>query len=506
MASPLTVITGTAGASTSKTFGPSVKDGGEDVFAALLGATETREPEPQPEAPQASARPRPANDEVEMSTGFEPEEERDLAEADAVAVPVDAPVTLVPAETAKPKLTQLVEGLAALKDKLAAGEPLDPAAIEELDALLSDLAQALGIDLGDMPTADELAALAKGSASNDGSLAAKLVNAFGPLVGEIDAPADASEAFAAQIKSVGDKLAALLSALNNGEADPDLLAEMQKNISGDASLQAALDAAAKPAIAADAAPVLAKPELKLTEAAITGKTEAVPATELELEPATDSKPAEDAPKAEAAKPVDKDARPDADQDKGKNADKPAAGIAATTTDQQPETAATTQPLPAARAEVVAAPRVVQAGYQTSQQQLNLPQIAFELARQVNDGNTRFQIRLDPAELGRIDVRLDIDAAGQVNARLTVEKAETLDLMQRDQRALERALQQAGLDGSKTNLEFSLKQNPFGGNGQNQQGNERNPLFGDFAEAEEVPLPTVNLYRGSLSASGVNIIA
>ncbi|NGP18470.1 flagellar hook-length control protein FliK [Devosia aurantiaca] len=85
-----------------------------------------------------------------------------------------------------------------------------------------------------------------------------------------------------------------------------------------------------------------------------------------------------------------------------------------------------------------------------------------MARQVEGGNTRFQIRLDPPELGRIDVRLEIDNAGSVSARLTVEKAETLDLMQRDQRGLERALQQAGVDAGKTNLEFSLKQNPFAG--------------------------------------------
>jgi flagellar hook-length control protein FliK len=148
-----------------------------------------------------------------------------------------------------------------------------------------------------------------------------------------------------------------------------------------------------------------------------------------------------------------------------------------------------------------------AGYQTSQQQLNLPQIAFELVRQVNDGNSRFQMRLDPPELGKIDVRVDIDRTGQVTARLTVEKAETLDLMQRDQRGLEKALQQAGLDGSKTNLEFSLKQNPFSGQqGQDQGG--RQPAFGGdtVAEAEEAPAPQINLYRASLSASGVNIIA
>ncbi|RYE58709.1 MAG: flagellar hook-length control protein FliK, partial [Hyphomicrobiales bacterium] len=151
------------------------------------------------------------------------------------------------------------------------------------------------------------------------------------------------------------------------------------------------------------------------------------------------------------------------------------------------------------------PRVVQTGCQTSQQQLNLPQIAFELSRQVGDGNTRFQIRLDPAELGRIDVKLDIDKNGQVHARLTVEKAETLDLMQR---ALEKALQQAGLDQSKTNLEFSLKQNPFAGD-QNQRGGDERSGSGnsqDSQEETEVSAPAITLYRGALQASGLNILA
>ena len=81
-------------------------------------------------------------------------------------------------------------------------------------------------------------------------------------------------------------------------------------------------------------------------------------------------------------------------------------------------------------------------------------------------------------------------------------------MQRDQRALERALQQAGLDGNKTNLEFSLRQTPFGGGQQGRDGDERLPLFAEEAsgEAEDSAPPLVNLYRGNLSASGVNIIA
>ena len=51
----------------------------------------------------------------------------------------------------------------------------------------------------------------------------------------------------------------------------------------------------------------------------------------------------------------------------------------------------------------------------------------------------------------------------------VERPETLDLMMRDQRALQQALQQAGLDASKTSLEFSLRQNPFGTGADTGQG-------------------------------------
>jgi flagellar hook-length control protein FliK len=201
-----------------------------------------------------------------------------------------------------------------------------------------------------------------------------------------------------------------------------------------------------------------------------------------------------------------DNKPEAKLDNGKPAEAKAA-IGATA-DIKPELQNVPQPqTQSARVDAVAAPRVVQTGYQTSQQQLNLPQIAFELARQTTEGSTRFQIRLDPAELGRIDVQLDIDPSGQVNARLVVERSETLDLMQRDQRGLEKALHQAGLDGAKTNLEFSLKQN--NGGDTHQQG--RNGFFGnsqagkDAGEVVELP-PTINLYRASLSASGVNIIA
>jgi flagellar hook-length control protein FliK len=143
------------------------------------------------------------------------------------------------------------------------------------------------------------------------------------------------------------------------------------------------------------------------------------------------------------------------------------------------------------------------------QQLNVPQVAFEVARQFGAGNTRFQIRLDPADLGRIDVKLDLDKSGTVNAHMVVERPETLDLMMRDQRALQQALQQAGLDQSKTSLEFSLRQSPFGGTGADtgHGGGNGQPGFGPYGTPmgdESVELAAQTLYRGSASASGVNL--
>jgi flagellar hook-length control protein FliK len=83
-------------------------------------------------------------------------------------------------------------------------------------------------------------------------------------------------------------------------------------------------------------------------------------------------------------------------------------------------------------------------------------LAVEIAARALEGKRRFEIRLDPPELGRIDVRLDVGRDGQVTSRLVVERAETLDLLRRDAPALERALHSAGLRTGESGLEFSLR--------------------------------------------------
>src|SRR5262249_6131078 len=53
-------------------------------------------------------------------------------------------------------------------------------------------------------------------------------------------------------------------------------------------------------------------------------------------------------------------------------------------------------------------------------------VAVEIAARAQAGTNRFEIRLDPPDLGRIDVRLNVDKQGNVTSHLVVERSATLD--------------------------------------------------------------------------------
>lgn len=89
-------------------------------------------------------------------------------------------------------------------------------------------------------------------------------------------------------------------------------------------------------------------------------------------------------------------------------------------------------------------------------QLAAQQLAFHIKRNFANGVSRFEVRLDPPELGRIDVRLDMNADGRVAASLTVDRPETLDLLQRDSRLLQKALEEAGVSIDDGAMNFSLR--------------------------------------------------
>jgi flagellar hook-length control protein FliK len=109
------------------------------------------------------------------------------------------------------------------------------------------------------------------------------------------------------------------------------------------------------------------------------------------------------------------------------------------------------------------------------------QVAVHIIRAVADGISRFNMQLRPAELGRVEVKLEISRDGAVRAMVIADRQETVDHLQRDSRALERALQDAGLKANSQNLQFSLR----GGQNGHAMSENRTPIgnSGDADSAE-----------------------
>ena len=125
-------------------------------------------------------------------------------------------------------------------------------------------------------------------------------------------------------------------------------------------------------------------------------------------------------------------------------------------------------------------------------------VAMEIAGKALEGKNRFEIRLDPPELGRIEVRLDVDKDGNVTSRMTVDRADTLDLLRRDSTGLERALQDAGLKTNDNSLQFSLRDQSMG-----QQQTSAGPDAARLIVTDETapPVDVIPQNYGRLAGTG-----
>ena len=129
-------------------------------------------------------------------------------------------------------------------------------------------------------------------------------------------------------------------------------------------------------------------------------------------------------------------------------------------------------------------------------------IAVEIAAQAQAGRSRFDIRLDPPELGRIDVRLDVDRDGKVTSRVVVDRPETLDILRRDASEIERSLQQAGLKTADNNaLQFSLRDNGTSGGFGNFGGHNPYPNNGSPGGSTRLIIPDRDLSPLDATAAG-----
>jgi hypothetical protein len=65
------------------------------------------------------------------------------------------------------------------------------------------------------------------------------------------------------------------------------------------------------------------------------------------------------------------------------------------------------------------------------------------------------ITLEPRELGQVEISIERTPGGEASVRVTAERPDTLALLQRDGRELERALAEVGLGGGSPSLSFGL---------------------------------------------------
>jgi flagellar hook-length control protein FliK len=84
------------------------------------------------------------------------------------------------------------------------------------------------------------------------------------------------------------------------------------------------------------------------------------------------------------------------------------------------------------------------------------QVAVQFSQALANGTDRITIQLQPQSLGRVEVEIELTKEGRLTAIFIAERPETLEMLQRDSRALERALNEAGVPTDADGFSFSLR--------------------------------------------------
>lgn len=104
------------------------------------------------------------------------------------------------------------------------------------------------------------------------------------------------------------------------------------------------------------------------------------------------------------------------------------------------------------------------------------QIAMQITRAADQNIDRMTVHLKPAELGKVTIDLEVGPDNRMLAVISAERSETLDLLQRDAKSLEKALNDAGVKTDSGSLEFNLK----GEGGMAENGRDGDGKFHDGA--------------------------
>lgn len=100
-------------------------------------------------------------------------------------------------------------------------------------------------------------------------------------------------------------------------------------------------------------------------------------------------------------------------------------------------------------------------------------MAFAIARKLVEGSDELTIRMDPAELGRVQVRLAFDEGGTLRAVVAADSAAVLDTIRRDSGELMRLLGDTGVRTDAQSFRFDRGSHGGAGDfGQNGGGQPR----------------------------------
>ncbi len=83
------------------------------------------------------------------------------------------------------------------------------------------------------------------------------------------------------------------------------------------------------------------------------------------------------------------------------------------------------------------------------------QVNLNITRSLKAGDNQFAMRMDPPELGRVAVKMTFLANGLVKAQVMAERPETLEMLQREVKGLERAVEAGGHKSEPGGISFSL---------------------------------------------------
>lgn len=479
-----------------------------DDFAALVdsnaaAASETDRPaRPAPDAPRRDTRgtnaPAQNNDrpQADASTASSNKESGTAKQDGQSSAPADA------AGNTSTDKTKAASGDSKTEDK-----PQDSSA--ESDAAVAAVTPVIPAIVTD-PVAVVIAAAAAPTATGDEAAAATTVAATAAIASAsaVTTPVDASAAQTPGVAEADTTGATVTTAVTAPAIETTAPETAAATISAAATV---IKSDKTEIVAKDGEAAPAKDGKDSKDSKLAADPSAKPVSDQAIKPEagaanTDDKPAQQQATAESGKA-------DTEKHAGKAAPQAEHNAAAPTPQQAlltdpgllPPTGIQPQPIQthAANLTAIAVPTANTALADSAPVPLN--GLAADIALRAAGGNSRFDIRLDPAELGRIDVRLDVDKHGNVTSHLTVERPATLDMLRNDAPRLQQALEDAGLKTGDSGLQFSLRDQSSSGR-DSDNGSGRNSQRVVITEEDTVPAQVAGRTYGRMlgASSGVDI--